>query len=550
MAVEDRSSFVNENFDELESEDSKDSLEQKKLERSDEVKYDLPTVTIKDPEEVPVLELNDVLKAPTPPGDIKSDETDDDGYSAVIRPDTKGIAIIAPSQATATLDTQNGGESGSSDVDETNHRSLPHTPPLFHHYDVIQPNVLQHDDQNMFDLQVSIVSHEKHVISKTESFMMYKINTKSLRPRHLFEKPEYVVWRRYKDFEWLYNQLEKNYPTLILPPLPGKQISRYFDHMNEAFVEERQKCLDQFLWRLGVHPFFSYDHNFKMFLTAESSDFSSHVTESTSGDNFLGKVSSSVKQVSTSMRLKHPDPYFIPHGKYFHNFSEKLGVLERIETRLQNERAGLASSNEDLSSIVYSWANSESQLGSTIRKFAGVFEANASALVGLNETNSTSFQLALKMYQLYSNSGVSAIKRRDALQLEYEIACEERDKKKKAHEEAVVAGKTDKIVKLAQEVEKCGVTAEHTQDQLTKSNEQLRVDIEKWMESKDTYLQEIFTNWTDNYLHYHERMFHEWEELLLLLRQLGQDSSPPPQTTPPSSIINNISNPNYDSISD
>ena len=68
------------------------------------------------------------------------------------------------------------------------------------------------------------------------------------------------------------------------------------------------------------------------------------MTESTSGDNFLGKVSSSVKQVSTSMRLKHPDPYFIPHGKYFHNFSEKLGVLERIETRLQNERAGMFTS--------------------------------------------------------------------------------------------------------------------------------------------------------------------------------------------------------------
>ena len=151
MAVEDRSSFVNENFDELQSEDSKESLEQKKLERSDEVKYDLPTVTIKDPEELAVLELNDTA---TPPGEIKTDETDDDGYSPIIRPDTKGIAIIAPSQATATLETQNGGESGSSDVDETSHRSLPHTPPLFHGYDVVQSNVLRHDDPNMFDLQV------------------------------------------------------------------------------------------------------------------------------------------------------------------------------------------------------------------------------------------------------------------------------------------------------------------------------------------------------------------------------------------------------------
>ena len=50
------------------------------------------------------------------------------------------------------------------------------------------------------------------------------------------------------------------------------------------------------------------------------------------------------------------------------------------------------------------------------------------------------------------------------------------------------------------------MSAEHAQDELMKSNEQLRVDIEKWLESKDIQLGEIFRNWSDNYVQYHERV--------------------------------------------
>lgn len=51
-----------------------------------------------------------------------------------------------------------------------------------------------------------------------------------------------------------------------------------------------------------------------------------------------------------------------------------------------------------------------------------------------------------------------------------------------------------------------GVVAEHAQDELMKSNEQLRVDIEKWMESKDIQMKEIYKNWSDNYVRFHERV--------------------------------------------
>ena len=51
-----------------------------------------------------------------------------------------------------------------------------------------------------------------------------------------------------------------------------------------------------------------------------------------------------------------------------------------------------------------------------------------------------------------------------------------------------------------------GVTAEHTQDKLAQANEQLRVDVEKWKESKDNEVKQIFLNWTSNQILYHEKV--------------------------------------------
>lgn len=59
-------------------------------------------------------------------------------------------------------------------------------------------------------------------------------------------------------------------PSSAYQPLPGKQVARYFDHMSETFLEERQRALDKFLRRLIAHPYFSFSHDLKIFLTASS----------------------------------------------------------------------------------------------------------------------------------------------------------------------------------------------------------------------------------------------------------------------------------------
>jgi len=60
-----------------------------------------------------------------------------------------------------------------------------------------------------------------------------------------------AVLRRYSDFVWLYDRLQKERAGAILPPLPEKQAVARF---SEAFVEDRRINLERFIRRVVVHP--------------------------------------------------------------------------------------------------------------------------------------------------------------------------------------------------------------------------------------------------------------------------------------------------------
>lgn len=63
---------------------------------------------------------------------------------------------------------------------------------------------------------------------------------------------ESSVRRRYSDFEWLRNELERD-SKIVVPPLPGKAWRRQMpfrgDHgiFEEDFIEERRKGLEVFI---------------------------------------------------------------------------------------------------------------------------------------------------------------------------------------------------------------------------------------------------------------------------------------------------------------
>ena len=94
-----------------------------------------------------------------------------------------------------------------------------------------------------------------------------------------------AVLRRYSDFIWLYDRLQKERAGGILPPLPEKQaVSRF----SEAFVEDRRVNLERFLRRVAVHPELSDAPCLQTFLKADDSTF--HAAKNSKGEDALASI--------------------------------------------------------------------------------------------------------------------------------------------------------------------------------------------------------------------------------------------------------------------
>ncbi|KAJ1743454.1 Sorting nexin-3 [Coemansia sp. RSA 1290] len=67
----------------------------------------------------------------------------------------------------------------------------------------------------------------------------------------MFKLRQSSVRRRYSDFEWLRDQLERETSRVTIPPLPGKVFTNRFD---DKVIEDRREGLERFLQIVAGHP--------------------------------------------------------------------------------------------------------------------------------------------------------------------------------------------------------------------------------------------------------------------------------------------------------
>lgn len=94
-----------------------------------------------------------------------------------------------------------------------------------------------------------------------KAFMEYKIQPQVPGCR--------LVGRRYKQFDWLHEQLVNKFRFVCIPPLPGKQIAGRFE---QEFIEERRRQLELWLNRICSHPVLCASFAVQHFITCDSSD--------------------------------------------------------------------------------------------------------------------------------------------------------------------------------------------------------------------------------------------------------------------------------------
>eukprot|EP00755_Sulcionema_specki_P036505 Sspe_Gene.107081::Locus_85151_Transcript_1_1_Confidence_1.000_Length_1363::g.107081::m.107081/K17917/SNX1_2; sorting nexin-1/2 len=114
------------------------------------------------------------------------------------------------------------------------------------------------------------------------SYWVYHVHTKTSLPK--FSQKELIVVRRYKDFNWLRDQLVAQYPGVIVPPIPEKAIAGSIEKMMggndpSALVEYRMRAMRKFLVRVGAHPQLQHSDTFREFLELGEVEFQKRVKE-------------------------------------------------------------------------------------------------------------------------------------------------------------------------------------------------------------------------------------------------------------------------------
>lgn len=79
-----------------------------------------------------------------------------------------------------------------------------------------------------------------------------------------------MVSRRYKHFDWLFEQLTKKFNvTIAIPALPDKQLTGRYE---DEFIESRMHQLQGWIARMSLHPVVSQSEVFQHFLTSSDSE--------------------------------------------------------------------------------------------------------------------------------------------------------------------------------------------------------------------------------------------------------------------------------------
>ncbi|KAM9543988.1 sorting nexin-7 isoform 1-T1 [Guaruba guarouba] len=347
------------------------------------------------------------------------------------------------------------------------------------------------DEPELRDLFITVDDPESH-ITAIETFITYRVVTKTSRGE--FDSSEYEVRRRYQDFLWLKSKLEEAHPTLIIPPLPEKFIMKgMVERFSDEFIETRRKALHKFLNRIADHPTLTFNEDFKIFLTAQAWELSSHKKQ---GPGLLSRMGQTVRAVASSVRgggVKNRPEMFTEMSSYMEAFSQKINLLDKIAHRIYKEEREYFNEMKEYGPIHTLWSASEEDIAESLKGVASCIDkcckATEKKMAGLSEN----LLPILHEYVLYSEILVGVLKRRDQIQGELDSKV---DANKKAEKDLF----SEEIGKLEDKVE-C-------------ANNALKADWDRWKQNMQCDMRSTFTNVAENNLRYYEECLATWESFL------------------------------------
>lgn len=78
---------------------------------------------------------------------------------------------------------------------------------------------------------------------------------------------EAIVFRTFPQISWIHNRLTKAFPTIVLPPLPGKPLTSQID--DQDYVERKRLQVERFFKKLTARTEIVNQEDFEHFLSSD-----------------------------------------------------------------------------------------------------------------------------------------------------------------------------------------------------------------------------------------------------------------------------------------
>jgi sorting nexin-1/2 len=356
---------------------------------------------------------------------------------------------------------------------------------------------------------------------------------------------KFSVIRRFNDFCWLRDQLEAQYPGVIVPPLPEKLVVGRF---SDEFVETRRRGLERFLVGVSQHALLKESQALRVFLEASEEAFARqrggasavgfaehHAGVSATGFwEWAQEASSSLGEklsgapARASLRERTPeDERFDEARRYVDGFEPHVQSVSKRAAELVGRDREVANGLFEFGLAFSLLGQSEhgalgpamSHLGHCVDRLSVLASEEA-------DKEQVLFVEPVRNYVRLVASVKRALDARTARQRAYEAALAEVMGKRSARarlasQPSAATGTHDRLAAADQEVVRAEAKAEGAKEEFDLVTRRVLVEIERFKREKLLDFKAMILEFVQLQIEHHQRVEEAWRSVLPELQAIG-----------------------------
>ena len=382
---------------------------------------------------------------------------------------------------------------------------------------------------------------------------------------------QFSVIRRYSDFVWVSEQLGKDVPGSIVPPLPEKAVVGRF---SAEFVESRRRMLEKFLNRLAVHEELCDSKYFKLFLQADDAGLAGAKAEQkikvshekkTGLASFSSWFDDTMNTISITMtpnaaadaKDKSPaDEKIDEVVQYINNLEVQMGNVAKHTTGLMKRNRELANGLFEFGLAFTLLGQMETDPLATALTKLGHTADQLSLLVTEEVSKETAnFEEPMYDYIRVLNAVKNALNARAKHKHALAMACVDLDNKKTlAAKLAGMPGKEERAALADHAVEKAQTDVANARDAFETVSARVIREMERFKREKSADMRRLVLDFAAVQIDHNKRIEQQWQQLLPELENIPDGApddyvygrAPPPLPPPPAEETTTTANDDID----